>query len=113
MVAVRRVRSPPSLAGRCRSSRLRSALAAAKARRLAPGDSPGGEWRTYGHDSRTRRSQPREHAIAADDGPLLTPAWGFSTEAGGDGDFTGTPIVADGCMYVGDERRLGVRHQRR
>jgi polyvinyl alcohol dehydrogenase (cytochrome) len=68
----------------------------------APVGVTGGEWRTYGHDLSNTRHQDRERSIAHADVPLLRPAWTFSSvAAGGAGDFTGTPIVADGCMYVG------------
>ena len=37
--------------------------------------------------------------------PSLHQAWAFSSVAnGGAGDFTGTPIVADGCMYIASTR---------
>jgi polyvinyl alcohol dehydrogenase (cytochrome) len=63
---------------------------------------PGGDWRYYGHDLSNTRSQPAEHTIGRLQAPLLAPAWTFSsTEAGGSGDFTGTPTVADGCVYAG------------
>ena len=63
---------------------------------------PGGEWRSFGHDLSNTRSQPLETTIGPAEARSLAPAWTFSsTEAGGDGDFTGTPIVADGCVYVG------------
>ena len=39
--------------------------------------------------------------ISAADAPLLSPAWSFSTtDAGGEGDVTGTPVVSRGCVYV-------------
>jgi polyvinyl alcohol dehydrogenase (cytochrome) len=58
----------------------------------------GGEWRMYGHDYHNTRSQPAEKRIGPPEAIGLQPAWTFSTN--GKGDFTGTPIVADGCMYV-------------
>jgi outer membrane protein assembly factor BamB/plastocyanin len=62
----------------------------------------GGEWRSYGHDLSNTRHQDRERAISPADVPTLAPAWTFSsTQAGGVGDFTGTPTVADGCVFVG------------
>jgi polyvinyl alcohol dehydrogenase (cytochrome) len=71
----------------------------------APVGVPGGEWRTFGHDVANTRHQERERQIAHADVPLLAPAWTFSSvAAGGEGDFTGTPIVADGCLYVGSNR---------
>ncbi|HEX7166249.1 MAG TPA: PQQ-binding-like beta-propeller repeat protein [Acidimicrobiales bacterium] len=71
----------------------------------APVGVTGGEWRTYGADLANTRHQTRERAIAHADVPFLRPAWTFSSvAAGGSGDFTGTPIVADGCVYVGSNR---------
>ena len=43
--------------------------------------------------------------ISPGDAPTLSPAWTFSTlDDPGDGDITGTPIVADGCVYVATNR---------
>jgi len=82
-----------------------AAPAGANPRGCGPAGVPGGEWRSYGGDYRNSRTQFREKSIAAADAPLLTPAWTFSTvKAGGNGDITGTPAVADGCMYVGSSR---------
>lgn len=80
-----------------------SALAAKKdAVSCAKKNVPGGEWRTYGHDYSNSRFQPEEEEIGPSDATLLTPAWTFSTQdSGGDGDITGTPIVAYGCVYTG------------
>ncbi len=65
----------------------------------------GGEWRSFGKDLSNTRHQERERAIAHADVPTLGPAWTFSSvEAGGAGDFTGTPVIADGCLYVGSNR---------
>jgi polyvinyl alcohol dehydrogenase (cytochrome) len=60
---------------------------------------PGGEWRFYGHDLANTRSQDLETTIGPLEAATLAPAWAFSSNGGGD--FTGTPIVADGCVYVG------------
>ena len=63
---------------------------------------PGGEWRSYGHDLANSRNQDEEHSIGVAQAPSLGPVWTFSTTAaGGRGDFTGTPAVADGCVFVG------------
>jgi polyvinyl alcohol dehydrogenase (cytochrome) len=63
---------------------------------------PGGEWRTYGHDVRNTRHQKRGGRIRRAQAPKLAPVWTFSTKRGGaDGDIVGTPIVADGCVFVG------------
>lgn len=68
----------------------------------APAKHAGGEWRSYGHDLQNTRSQPAEKTIGPVEAALLAPAWTFSaSDAGGSGDFTGTPTVADGCLYVG------------
>jgi polyvinyl alcohol dehydrogenase (cytochrome) len=86
-----------------------SPAAAAPMPGCADPDVPGGEWRTFGHDLANTRTQPREKSIAPADVPLLTPAWTFSTtEAGVEGDFTGTPIVADGCIYAATNRGWAV-----
>jgi polyvinyl alcohol dehydrogenase (cytochrome) len=73
----------------------------AKGAECGPRSAAGGEWRSYGHDYANTRSQPHEKVISPGDAPLLTPAWTFSTtDAGGQGDITGTPIVDDGCVYT-------------
>jgi polyvinyl alcohol dehydrogenase (cytochrome) len=65
----------------------------------------GGEWRSYGGDLSNSRNQHAEKVISAADVPTLQSAWVFSSVAnGGAGDFTGTPIVADGCMYIASTR---------
>jgi polyvinyl alcohol dehydrogenase (cytochrome) len=72
-------------------------------------DVPGGEWRSFGHDLSNTRVQPREKSIAPADVPLLTPTWSFSGRSEGiEGDFTGTPIVADGCVYAATNRGWAV-----
>jgi polyvinyl alcohol dehydrogenase (cytochrome) len=60
---------------------------------------PGGEWRIYGHDYSNTRSQPAEKKIGLVEAATLQPEWTFFTPD--DGDITGTPVVADGCVYVG------------
>ena len=63
---------------------------------------PGGSWRSYGHDLSNTRRQPAERKIDAVAAATLQPAFSFSAaDAGGAGDFTGTPVIADGCLYVG------------
>lgn len=67
----------------------------------APTAAPGGEWRSYGHDYANTRVQEQEKTISPSNVSLLTPAWTFSTvKGGGEGDITGTPVVAYGCVYV-------------
>jgi polyvinyl alcohol dehydrogenase (cytochrome) len=68
----------------------------------AKANHPGGEWRTFGHDLSNTRSQSREKKIGITDVATMQPAWAFGTE--GKGDFTGTPIIADGCVYVGSNQ---------
>jgi outer membrane protein assembly factor BamB/plastocyanin len=67
-----------------------------------PATVPGGEWRSYGHDLANTRTQPAETTITRDNVATLGPVWTFSSnKVGGTGDFVGTPIVADGCVYAG------------
>jgi polyvinyl alcohol dehydrogenase (cytochrome) len=91
---------------------LTAAVAVPVARAVGPTPSPypgcgpvgvaGGEWRSYGHDAANTRFQDHEKQISPADVPTLAPAWTLSTSrAGAAGDITGTPIVADGCLYVG------------
>ena len=64
-------------------------------------DVGGGDWPSFGHDIRQTRFQNHEKVISPGDVPLLTPAWSFSTtDAGGEGDITGTPVVSRGCLFV-------------
>jgi polyvinyl alcohol dehydrogenase (cytochrome) len=75
--------------------------APAKRARCAKAKVPGGQWRSYGHDFSNTRTQKKERKIGSGNVGQLGPAWTFSTvEAGGEGDITGTPIVAYGCVYV-------------
>jgi len=68
----------------------------------APAHVAGGEWRSYGHDYSNTRNQPKEHLLTRLTVPTLQPAFAFAaSDAGGDGDFTGTPVIADGCMFIG------------
>ena len=69
---------------------------------LPGGAHPGGDWRIYGHDDANTRTQPAEKTIGPLEAAMLGPVWTFSSvEAGGSGDVTGTPVVADGCVFVG------------
>lgn len=63
---------------------------------------PGGEWRTYGHDSSNTRTQPEESSIGPLNVATLAPAWVFSASesANNGGGFANTPVVADGCVYL-------------
>ena len=78
-----------------------TAAAGGKTGKCAPRHHAGGEWRSYGHDLANTRSQPAEKVITATVAPTLTKAFAVTaSDAGGDGDFTGTPIVADGCLFM-------------
>lgn len=68
----------------------------------APSPHPGGEWPLYGRDLANSRHQADENVIDATNVTGVGARWSFSSrEAGGAGDFTGTPVVAGGCVYVG------------
>jgi outer membrane protein assembly factor BamB/plastocyanin len=82
-----------------------AAPSAAQAAGCATVGMPGGDWPTYGADAANSRYQEHEKVISPADVPLLSPAWTFSTqEAGAEGDITGTPVVAGGCLYVATSR---------
>jgi len=56
----------------------------------------------YGHDLANSRSQPDEHTIGVANVANLKPAWVFSTKTAGDpGAFETTPVVSEGCAYIG------------
>ena len=62
----------------------------------------GGEWPEYGHDVANTRSQPEESGFGPSAAAGLTPAWAFSTTSTGDeGAFNSTPVVYDGCVFIG------------
>jgi polyvinyl alcohol dehydrogenase (cytochrome) len=65
----------------------------------APAVHAGGEWRSYGHDLSNTRTQDQESVISPSNAPTLAPAWTFQSK--GQGDFTGTPVIADGCVFAG------------
>lgn len=65
---------------------------------------PGGDWPVYGRDLTNTRSQEQEKSIDADNVGSLTPKWTFSAAAaGGDGTFESTPMVSEGCVYIGSQ----------
>ena len=81
-----------------------AAPAPTKATCAAPA-APRGEWRSYGHDYFNTRFQDAEHDIGPLEAATLGPVWTFSSQsAGGEGDFTGTPAIADGCLFVASNR---------
>src|SRR5438105_15214133 len=79
--------------------------AAASATASAPcttSPASGGDWPFYGHDAANTRTQP----VATGLGPAavagLAPKWTFSTTSTGDGTgFNTTPVVYDGCVFIG------------
>lgn len=79
------------------------ASAAAPAPACSSSSTPGGEWRSYGHDASNTRMQDAEKTLTPATVPGLAPAWVFSTASQGEtgGDFNSTPIVANGCVFAG------------
>ena len=64
-------------------------------------DVAGGEWRSYGGSLNNNRNQTESTIDAAWVG-AMEPDWVFSPAAAGlTGGFSNTPIVADGCVYLG------------
>src|SRR5947207_723585 len=64
----------------------------------------GGDWPVSGHDVSNTRTQPDEKGIGPDAASKLQPLWTFSTQSTGDNTgFEGTPIVVNGCVFVGSD----------
>ena len=62
----------------------------------------GGDWPSLNGDRRNSRSQPAERVIDDSGARRLRPAWSFSgAEVGATGGMRSTPIVANGCVYLG------------
>lgn len=91
---------------RCPGSPTRTAIPGCADDTHFPGGlHPGGEWRFFGRDQTNTRHQPRERKIGPQNVGTLGAVWTFSAvRAGGEGDFTGTPVVADGCVFAGSNR---------
>jgi outer membrane protein assembly factor BamB len=90
----------------CVSALLASTVVATGASAAKPGCAsprhPGGEWTTLNGDLRNSRSQPAERGIGTKEAAGLQPAWSFSgDEVGATGGMRSTPIVANGCVYLG------------
>lgn len=67
----------------------------------APAKHAGGDWPMYGHDFANTRTQPAEKTIGPVQAATLKKSFSVSaSQAGGDGDFTGTPVIADGCLFM-------------
>src|SRR2546430_9117677 len=60
---------------------------------------PGGDWRSYGHDAGNTRTQHAETALSPAAAPGLTASWVFSTASAGGGSRAGNshPNRAGGC----------------
>ena len=92
------------------------ALAGAGVAQAAPpgcaGAASGGDWPTYGHDLANSRSQPAENQIGLAQAATLAPAWSVAVSAPPSASSVAagsvpssaintTPIVVDGCVYLG------------
>src|SRR5438876_3485319 len=77
-----------------------SPAAAAGACTTAP--TGGGDWPSYGHDAANTRAQPEASGLGSAAVAGLRPLWAFSTSSTGDETgFNSTPVVYDGCVFVG------------
>src|SRR4051794_23023563 len=63
---------------------------------LAPAPLTAGDWPLYGHDLANTRDGGAS-GPSVDEGPGLRPVWSVKST---DGDFTGTPVVADGGVVA-------------
>src|SRR5438034_5652733 len=62
----------------------------------------GGDWPSYGHDATNTRTQPEVSGLGPAAVAGLRPLWAFSTSSAGDETgFNSTPVVHDGCVFVG------------
>lgn len=77
-----------------------SPAAAAGACTTAP--TGGGDWPSYGHDAANTRTQPEASGLGPAAVAGLRPLWTFSTSSAGDETgFNSTPVVYQGCVFVG------------
>lgn len=76
----------------------------------APAAHPGGEWRSYGGAQNNARNQTAETVISPGNAGNLAKAWVADTATLkhpdgspiiNGGAFSNTPVIADGCMYLG------------
>ena len=78
------------------------AVAGSAAASCAPADHAGGEWRSYGQDLTNARNQSSETEIGPDTVASLSTTYAFSVSRNaGAGAINSTPVVADGCLFVG------------
>jgi len=62
----------------------------------------GGQWPMYGHDLANTRTQPEESTLGPSAVAGLAPLWVFKTASAGDETgFNTTPVVYDGCVFIG------------
>src|SRR5213080_3202251 len=74
--------------------------AAAAACMTAP--TSGGDWPSYGHDAANTRTQAEASGLGPAAVAGLRPLWAFSTSSAGDETgFNSTPVVYQGCVFVG------------
>ncbi|MGH7819628.1 MAG: PQQ-binding-like beta-propeller repeat protein, partial [Candidatus Binatia bacterium] len=80
-----------------------AAVTAREAAATCAAPAPGGEWRSLNHDLHNSRNQTAEAAIDVTNVTALAPAYKFRAAdvVANQGAFQSTPIVADGCVYVG------------
>jgi outer membrane protein assembly factor BamB len=66
------------------------------------GKPPGGDWPGLNNGPANTRHQAAEQTIGPDEAAALAPAWSFSgAEVGATGGMRSTPVVANGCVYIG------------
>ena len=78
-------------------------LASASGKGCAKADHPGGDWPSMSHDLRNTRHQDAEKKITPARAATLATTWEFETPAEDASTFSGTPVIADGCVYVGSQ----------
>src|SRR3982751_2315680 len=62
----------------------------------------GGDWPSYGHDAANTRTQAEASGLGPAAVAGLRPLWAFSTSSAGDETgFNSTPVVYEGCVFVG------------
>lgn len=67
----------------------------------ASAEHPGGDWPMYGQNLAGTREQKAETTIGPSEAMDLTAEWFALSSIFGGGSFSGTPVVANGCLYIG------------
>jgi polyvinyl alcohol dehydrogenase (cytochrome) len=75
---------------------------AAKGARCAKASHRGGEWPMFGNDLRHTRFQEDEKFITPGRASTLATTWQYTADSA-EGTFSGTPVIAGGCAYVGSQ----------